>query len=123
MLLPDVNVLVAAHRDDADAHEQCRSWLDGVVNGSEAFAVSEIALSGFVRIVTHSRIFKRPTPLASALAFARFLHEQPHCVVVRPGDRHWEIFERLLVDARATGNLVPDAYHAALAIEGGCEWV
>lgn len=40
-----------------------------------------------------------------------------------PGERHWEIFTRLCRSARARGNLVPDAYLAALAIESGTEWI
>ena len=35
----------------------------------------------------------------------------------------WEIFARLYSIARARGKLVADAYHAALAIEHGCEFV
>jgi predicted nucleic acid-binding protein len=42
---------------------------------------------------------------------------------VRPGPRHWEIFVDLCRAGRATGKLVPDAFHAAVAIEHGCEWV
>ncbi|HMR32344.1 MAG TPA: hypothetical protein PKA09_15430, partial [Geminicoccus sp.] len=47
----------------------------------------------------------------------------PHCVTVHPGERHWGIFRRLCLEANARGNLVPDAWFAALAIEWGCEWV
>jgi len=40
-----------------------------------------------------------------------------------PGERRWEIFKRLCTVADARGNLVPDAWFAALAIESGCEWI
>ena len=36
-----------------------------------------------------------------------------------PAERHTEILGNLLVGSRATGNLVPDAHLAALAIEHG----
>ncbi|MCG5051467.1 MAG: PIN domain-containing protein [Myxococcales bacterium] len=39
------------------------------------------------------------------------------------GRRHWDIFSELCLKFRATGNLVPDAYFAALAIESGSEWI
>jgi uncharacterized protein len=80
-------------------------------------------LSGFLRVVTHPRVFRIPTPLERALEFASALRDQPNAVAVSPGPRHWAIFERLCRDAAARGNLVPDAYLAALAIERGCEWV
>ena len=35
----------------------------------------------------------------------------------------WQVFAELVADAEARGNLVPDAYHAALAMEHGCEWI
>lgn len=123
MVLPDVNVLVYAHREDTPHHEACRAWLESVVNGSEAFGLSEIVLSGFVRIATHPKVFTRPSTPAEAFAFCNDLLSSPNRVPVAPGPRHWEIFGRLCRGAGAKGNLVPDAYFAAMAIESGCEWI
>lgn len=123
MILPDVNVLLYAFRADTPEHKAHRDWLAGVVNGDSAFAISTLALSGLVRISTHPRVFRQPSTLAEAFAFSQTLLDQPHCVSLSPGERHWEIFTKLTVEADATGNLVPDAYFAALAIEHGCEWI
>ncbi len=51
------------------------------------------------------------------------LRTRPNCVLVQPGARHWGIFERLCRESGARGNLVADAYLAALAVEAGCDWV
>lgn len=123
MVLCDVNVLVYAHREDAPRHAACREWLESTINGDDAYGVSELVLSGFIRVVTHPKIFVKPTPLADALAFTALLREQPNAVPVAPGPRHWEIFQRLCMASEVRGNLVPDAYLAALAIESGCQWV
>ena len=123
MLLPDVNVLVYAHREDAGAHVAHRQWLQQLLNGDEAYGLASIVLSGFLRIVTHPKVFMKPTPLVDALAFAAQLREPSTCVAVEPGSRHWDIFRRLCIDSDVRGNLVPDAYLAALAIESGCELV
>ena len=123
MILPDVNVLVHAFRSDASDHPLCRSWLDGVVNGESRYGISPQVLGGVVRVATHPKVFKRPSRLEEVLGFAEFLLGQDHCVPVQPGDAHWAIFTRLCRDADARGNLVPDAWFAALAIETGCEWV
>src|SRR5439155_92416 len=88
MVLPDVNVLVYAHREDTANHVAIRAWLEGVVNGDEAYAISDLVLSGFVRVVTHPKVFKRPSNVTEALAFAEQLREQPNCVRVEPGPRH-----------------------------------
>ena len=123
MLLPDVNVLVYAHRSDARDHAGHREWLEGVVNGPEAFGLSDLVLSGFLRVVTHPRVFAVPSPLAGALEFAEALRAAPNAVRVEPGERHWQIFTDLCRQAEARGNLVPDAWLAALAIESGSEWI
>ena len=123
MLTPDVNVLVYAHREELPEHAGCRHWLEVTVAAVAGFGLADLVLSGFLRVVTHPRVFKTPTPLHVALAFAEELRTQPNRVRVEPGERHWSIFERLCREGRAKGNLVADAYLAAMAIESGCEWV
>ncbi len=123
MFLPDVNVLVYAFRSDMDEHPTHRSFVQGLIDGDEAFGLSSLVLSGFLRVVTHPRVFAEPDPIEDALAFTTVLRESDHSVAIEPGPRHWEIFERLCRTGNARGNLVPDAYHAALAIESGCEWI
>lgn len=123
MVLPDVNVLVYAFRADMAQHAPHRAFLRGLVEGDEAFGLSSQVLSGFVRVVTHPRIFATPDPVEDALSFTRTLRASERSVSVEPGPRHWEIFERLCRAGNARGNLVADAYLAALAIESGCEWI
>jgi len=123
VILVDVNVLVYAHRSDAPDHDRYRAWLETILNADAAYGVCDLALSSFLRIVTHPRIFQQPSPLESALAFATTVRDRPNCVVIAPGNRHWEIFTRLCRKTGAKGNLIVDAYLAALAIESGSEWI
>lgn len=123
MLLLDVNILIYAHRADVPDHSRYRSWLREVVSSEPAFGIAELVLSGFLRVVTHPKVFRDPSPLDTALAFAEELRDHPNCILVSPGQQHWGIFSRLCTAAGAKGNLVPDAYLAALAIESGAEWI
>ncbi|MCZ6667676.1 MAG: type II toxin-antitoxin system VapC family toxin [Gammaproteobacteria bacterium] len=123
MLFPDVNILVYAHRKDSPHHTLSLEWLERLINSDEAFAMSELVLSGFLRIVTHPKIFNPPSSLTNALTFTDQIRNQANCVIVSPQDRHWGIFTQLCEKADAKGNLIPDAYLAALAIETGCEWI
>jgi len=123
VILIDVNVLVYAHREDAPDHAAYRKWLQDAIVSEAAYGISDLVLSGFLRAVTHPRVFRVPTPMRLALAFTHALRERPNCVLVSPGPRHWEIFARLCRAAAVKGNLVPDAYLAALAIESGSEWI
>jgi toxin-antitoxin system PIN domain toxin len=123
MRLIDVNVLVYAFREDAPDHASYAEWLDLLANGREAFGLSDLVLSGFLRIVTHARVFSPPTPLGAALAFVQALRAIPQAISLAPGPRHWDIFTQVCRDSGAKGNLVPDAWLAALAIESGSELI
>lgn len=123
MILPDVNVLVHAFRSDSADHDLCRAWLSGILNGNSRYGISPQVLSGVIRVTTHPRIFVQPSPLTEAIAFCDTLIAPAHCVLVQPTAQHWEIFTRLCQACDARGNLVSDAWYAALAIESGCEWI
>lgn len=118
----DVNLLVYASRDDVPRHDEYRAWLDEARRAEEPLGLPTLALCGFLRVVTHPRVFARPTPRGDAFAFVSALRASPNHVPVEPGPRHWDVFTRLCHDADARGNLVPDAYLAAMAIERGATW-
>lgn len=119
----DVSVLVYAHRLEAPDHERVRSWLDQARGEREPLGVAGIVASGFVRVVTHPRVFREPTPPDVALDFVAALMASPSVVRLDPGERHWGVFVDLCLSLRLRGNDVPDAYLAALAIEQGATWV
>ena len=123
MVLLDVSVLVNAMRDAAPRHLVAKAYLEGLREAPEPFGLSELVLAGALRVLTHPRVFVPPTPVASAMAFVDLLRDTPNAVLVAPGPRHWAIFRDLLSASGAIGNLVSDAWHAALAIEHGCEWI
>lgn len=123
MILPDVNVLINSYRSDAPDHLAYKSWFEDMANADAPFAIADFILSSFLRVVTHPRIFDPPTPLGEAIDELMDIKGLANHISIAPGPRHWEIFLRLCRDAGARGNLVPDAYIAALAIEAGCELV
>lgn len=116
-------MLLYAHREELDAHDRALDWLRATLGEPTAFGLSDLVLSGFLRVATHPRVFDPPTPLERALAFVRALAERPNRVAIEPGPRHWRIFTDLCVAAGASGNMLPDAFLAALAIESGSEWI
>jgi len=123
VILFDVNVLLNAHREEQPDHAVARALLERTVGSPQPFGLSEFVLSSFVRIATHRRAFDPPTPTAEALAFCQDLRARPNARLVAPGARHWQLFVDLCARADASGNLVADAYLAALAIESGCDWI
>lgn len=123
MKLLDVNILVHAHRQDSEHHLEIKEWLESALNEPEGIAVSELVLSGCLRVITHPKVFKVPTPLPMALELVESFRNLDGVRLMAPGEKHWSIFASLCRKVAARGNLIPDAYHAALAMETGCEWV
>lgn len=119
MILLDVNLWIPALRIGHPQHESVTEWIAAVRADGELIGVSELALSGAVRLMTHPRIFDPPSDPDIAMQACQNAIAAPGSRVVRPGERHWQIFDRLVRRAGARGNDVPDAYHAALAIEHG----
>lgn len=123
MLCPDVNVLLYAFRRDSVDHPRYAQWLQDTMTGQEPVGISELVLSGVVRLATNHRVYQEPSSTADVLEFCRVVRSAPAAVSLRPGARHWEIFSGLCAAVSATANAVPDAYHAALAVENGATWI
>ena len=123
MMLLDVNVLLYAFDRDYSRYQAYRHWLDRLLGGNETFGVSDLVFSAVIRISTHPKIFVRPSSLVEALRFVHTLREHQNRVSISPGERHWDIFTHLCEKVNAKGNLVTDAYFAALAMESGSEWI
>lgn len=123
MILPDVNVIVDAHREDAARHAAAYAVLEQAVERGERIALAQAVIVGALRILTHPSIWVPPTPLDVALHQLGDLVGSPHVVAALPRATHWQTLSRLCAAADARGNRVPDAHLAALAIDSGAELV
>jgi uncharacterized protein len=120
VIVPDVNVLVYAHRRDAADHERYAEWLAGVVAGDDELGLVEAALTGFLRIVTHPRVFAEPATSTEALAFVTALREGRQVRTLAATGATWQHFTDIAAaDRQVRGNLVPDAWLAAMARSHG----
>lgn len=123
MNLLDVNILVYAFRKDTERHPEFREWLRELTTGGLPFGISETVLSSLIRVTTHPRIFRNPSRLSEVIGFSECLRVHPKCRIVNPSRDHWALFTRLCRHADAKGNLVSDAWFAALALDSGCTWI
>lgn len=123
MRLPDTNILVYAFREDRAEHEASRRWLSRALDGPAPLALTSVALSGFVRVVTHPQVFSPPSSVDAALDFVDALWDSDLAHAVEPGPRYRATFAELCRITRAAGNDVPDAHLAAIAIESGAELI
>jgi toxin-antitoxin system PIN domain toxin len=118
--LLDVNVVVAAHRDDHPRHRAIREWFDSLTAGDDPFTVPVQVWASFLRIVTNRRVFPVPTPREAAFAFIDATCGQPNYLPTTPGPRHMTLLRVQCDEADAQGDLVQDAVLAALAAEHRC---
>jgi toxin-antitoxin system PIN domain toxin len=95
----------------------------GAYAGDEAFGICPPVLIGLVRILTHPRVFRPPDTHEQAFGFLRSLLGHPNALLLNPGRDHVSLFEELCRKSEARGDLVADAYLAALALETGAELV
>lgn len=124
MLLPDVNICLAAFRADHPEHQRCRQWLLSASRSGPGLGMSPQVLSAVVRISTQAAFMgARPSLLEDALLFGESLLLHPAVNTVLPGTGHWSIFADLCRSSQARGKLAADAWFAALAIEHHCTWI
>lgn len=120
MILPDVNVLVYAYKRGEDRHGSYADWLNGVADGTEGLALTDSVLTGFLRIVTNRRIYADPAPLSEALSFVSALRAASPARAVHATAAAWQQFTAFTeADRLLGGNLVPDAWLAAIALTCG----
>ena len=123
MIAPDVNVLLYAFREESERHAAYRDWLQDALGGAERVALFEPVLISVVRIATHPAIYRTPAPRPVVENFVDACLAAPGAVPIRADARHWDLFRELCTRADARGNLVQDAYLAALALEHNCTYI
>lgn len=116
MKIVDANVLVYAFNTDAQRHAEARSWLDAALSSGAVVGFAWVVNLAFLRLTTRAGFFPKPaSPRFAGEQLTDWL-AQPSAQIVQPTVRHAAILTRLLAGTPATGNLVPDAHLAALAI-------
>jgi uncharacterized protein len=117
----DTNVLVYAHRQDSPWHDAARAAIVEVAESPAAWAIPWPCVHEFLAIVTHPRIFKTPTPPATAAAAVAALLDAPRVVILAETDGYWSVLRRLVESGRLSGPIVHDARVAALCEVHGVE--
>lgn len=117
MILVDANLLLYAEDSLSEHHEPARVWWDAQLSGSAPVGLCWPVVSAFIRIGTNARLHQRPLTLKEATERVQSWFNQPCVRVVQPTDQHWTLFQQMLREGKAVGNLVSDAHLAALAVE------
>lgn len=117
MIVPDINLLIYAHNDQAPHHAKAKEWWEGLLNGRIPVGLSWISISGFIRLMTHPRVLARPLDVGQAIGHVRTWLEQPAVRILHPGSGFEPLFLDFLAALGTAGNLTTDAQLAALTVE------
>ena len=121
MIVPDINLLIYAHNDQAPEHSRARAWWEAALNGKVAVGLPWISIGGFIRLMTHPRVLARPMDIHQAILHVRSWLVQPPVRILHPGSRFETLFFDYLAQLGSGGNLTTDAQLAALAVEHQAE--
>ena len=121
MILVDANILLYAEDQLSPQHRAAHAWWDTQLSGALPVCLCWTVINAFIRIASNSRVFENPLSIAQAVKRVQSWLHQPCVRLIEPTDRHWTVFQQMLTDGQALGNLVTDAHLAALAIQHGCE--
>ena len=119
MIALDTNVLVAAHRRDAERHDRAAAAVRTLAESEGPWALPWACLHEFLAIVTHALIFQPPSTLDEALAQVDMWLESPTLVVLGERMDHWAHLRRLLQEGNVYGARVHDARVAATCLAHG----
>jgi toxin-antitoxin system PIN domain toxin len=118
MISPDVNVVIAASRSDHPHHRTALAWLKQALAESDTnggLEILPVVATGYLRLVTHPRVFREPTPLTDAISFLDALLAHAGVSMSELGVEEWNACRQLCLDKKLTANDVPDAFIAASA--------
>ncbi|MBA4179494.1 MAG: VapC toxin family PIN domain ribonuclease [Anaerolinea sp.] len=123
MKLFDVNPLIYAFREDSTQHREHRAAVLAVVNGDEEFSAPDIVLAAVLRICTNPRVYRVPSDMNEAIAFANALRASPAFREVRSDHRQWDVFTDLCSRPGVFGGHVTDALIASFAITSDADLI
>lgn len=119
MIAVDTNILVFAHREDAQWHETAFARITELVQGKASWGIPWPCIHEFLAITTHPRIYSPPTPLEIALDQVDAWMEVPNLFLLMELEGYWQQLRLLIAAGKITGPMVHDARIAALCILHG----
>ena len=119
MIVFDANLLIYAYDSGSAYHAQARAWVEDTLSGTEAVGLPWHAITAFLRIMTNRRLPGTRFTMDQATEIVDRWLTQPTVRTLAPGEHHWLLLKKTLIEGQASGGLANDAQIAALTIEYG----
>jgi uncharacterized protein len=115
----DTNLLVYSHRSDNPFHLPAKELIETLRSGRAIWAIPWPCVHEFLSIVTHPKIFKQPTPPATAFDAIDAWQASENLHFLSESDGYLDKLREQTGTAQARGPLVHDARIAALCLHHG----
>lgn len=119
MIAVDTNLLVYSHRSDSPFHQAAKQLIETLRGSPAPWAIPWPCVHEFVGIVTHPRVFKTPTPLATAFASVNAWVAGGNLHLIAESDGYLEKLREIATAAQLKGPRIHDARIAALCLHHG----
>lgn len=120
-MMLDANVLLEGFNVVSPRHERARDLISDIFSGASRVALPWATIGAFVRIATNPRAFAQPLSGVEAWGYIEQWLARKVTWIPPASEITAAVYGRMAVQLNITGNLVPDAMLAALAIEHGQE--
>jgi toxin-antitoxin system PIN domain toxin len=115
----DTNILVYAHRPDSEFHGPANDAIRSLAEGQELWAIPWPCIHEFLGVVTHSRIFKLPTPVEIAVAQVDAWRQSPSLRIPGEQTAYWDELSKIVIGGKIAGPRIHDARIAAICKSHG----
>jgi toxin-antitoxin system PIN domain toxin len=119
MIVVDANLLIYSYDTGSANHAKSREWVEEIFSGAEAVGLPWQTVCAFLRVVTNRRLPGPRLTVEQATQVVDAWLEQPNVRILAPGDEHWAVLKRTIIEGRTSGPLVSDAELVALTVEYG----
>ena len=119
MIAVDTNLLVYAHREDSEWHEKALTTLLDLANGGQRWAIPWPCVHEFFAIVTHPKIYKKPSTSKQATGTIEAWKECSRLEFLHESPTYWITLTHLINAGKIRGPMIHDARIAAICIDNG----
>lgn len=121
-MMLDVNVLLAAARQDHTHHARAKDWLESWLTdceaGTQTLMLPLMVIASFLRLITQAKIYLNPATSKQAVAYVDWLLGIRGVSIGLQG-KEWTQLRKLCLDKQLVHNDIPDAWLASLVIANG----
>src|SRR5882757_271023 len=117
MIVLDANILLYAYDETAAQHRAASTYLRRIFSAPDPIGIPLHSVAAFLRIMTHTGLRIGRFSLEEAVEIVDEWFGLSQVRMLVPGDRHWPLLRRTLLEGHAAGRLVTDAEIATLTIE------